>query len=93
MQNAPLNKPVLIVSFLKIIGSIRAISHQVIGEIVSKEKYLEVAGQAASLERAKEFRSAAILWDEAQSLALASTDRMWCENRAERCRFMDEKKR
>lgn len=93
MQNAPLNKPVLIVSFLKVIGSIRAISHQVIGEFVSKEKYLEIAGQAANLERAKEFKSAAILWIEAQTFALASTNRVWCENRAERCRFMDEKKR
>jgi hypothetical protein len=60
---------------------------------VSKEKYLEIAGQAANLERTREFKPASELWRVAQSLAVTNTDGMWCEKRAELCRFMDEKKR
>lgn len=48
--------------------------------------YRKIAQSAATAERAKDYRKAAVLWAEARLLAKSQENRNWCDSRAEWCR-------
>jgi hypothetical protein len=60
---------------------------------VSKENYLKVAKEAASLERAGSYKPASEMWEMAVEHATTNTDTKWCRDRAEICKFRAEKRR
>ncbi|MEL5428870.1 ANR family transcriptional regulator [Serratia nevei] len=51
----------------------------------TRERYRDLAGRAAYLEREGQYRQAQRLWLQALSFALCSLDRHWCDARAAWC--------
>lgn len=60
---------------------------------VSKEAYLDIANEAARLERAGDFKPAEEKWLAAQNCATKGANVVWCEHRAETCKLRSEKRR
>ena len=58
--------------------------------MVSKEDYLKIANEAATLERSG---NAGEKWLAAQDHATTKVDVLWCEHRAETCKLRGEKHR
>lgn len=61
--------------------------------MVSKEDYLKIANEAATLERSGNFKPAGEKWLAAQDHATTKVDVLWCEHRAETCKLRGEKHR
>ncbi|MBW3779562.1 ANR family transcriptional regulator [Aeromonas veronii] len=61
--------------------------------MVSKEDYLKIANEAATLERTGNFKPAGEKWLEAQDRATTKVDVLWCETRASVCKHRAEKNR
>lgn len=60
---------------------------------MSKEKFIQIASEAAILERERNFKPAGAMWCMAQGYATTDVNTLWCKHRAEVCKLKDEKNR
>ena len=60
---------------------------------MSEKNYLELATEAARLERDRNYKAAEAMWLSAQNCANKGANVVWCETRASVCKHRAEKNR